>query len=46
MEHEYIVRLVSTGRISVGKAAELLNMSIQEIYRLAEKHGARLGAAP
>jgi len=43
---EYIVRLVETGRISIGRAAELLKSSVQDIHRLAEKHGFRLGALP
>ncbi|MBS3060177.1 MAG: hypothetical protein J4432_01565 [DPANN group archaeon] len=41
---EYILSLTETGRISVGRGAELLKTSVQDIYRLAEKHGVRLGA--
>ena len=41
---EYLLDLVDKGRISVGRAAELLKTSIQDIHRLAEKHGLRLGA--
>ena len=41
---EYILNLVEIGRISIGRAAELLKTSVQDIYRLAEKHGIRLGA--
>ena len=41
---EYILTLVEAGRISIGRAAELLKTSIQDIYRLADKHGVRLGA--
>lgn len=41
---EYVLGLVESGRLSIGKAAELLKTSIQDIHRLAEKHGIRLGA--
>ncbi len=41
---EYVLNLIENGRISVGRAAELLKVTIQDIYRLAEKHGVRLGA--
>ena len=41
---EYILTLVEAGRISVGRAAEMLKVSVQDIYRLAEKHGVQLGA--
>ncbi|MFA4887126.1 MAG: hypothetical protein WC595_02855 [Candidatus Nanoarchaeia archaeon] len=40
---EYILSLIETGRISIGRAAELVKMPIQDIYRLAEKHNVRLG---
>ena len=41
---EYVLGLVESGRISIGRAAELLNVSVQDIHRFAEKHGVRLGA--
>jgi len=41
---EYVLSLVAMGRISIGRAAEMLKISLQDIYRLAEKHGVRLGA--
>ncbi len=41
-EH-YVVRLVSEGRLSIGKATELLNKSYPDIYLLAQKHGLELG---
>lgn len=41
---EYVLNLVEKGQISTGRAAELLKTSIQEIYRIARKHGVRLGA--
>ena len=40
---EYILELVSSGRMSVGRSAELLNTTVYDIYRLAEKHGVELG---
>ena len=42
---EYVLGLVETGRISIGHAAELLKTSIQDMHRLAEKHGVKLGAS-
>src|SRR3989338_7982697 len=41
---EYVLELVSSGRISIGKAAELLKVSVYDIYKLAEKHGVKLGS--
>lgn len=41
---EYVLRMVEAGRISIGKAAELLRTSLQDIHQLAEKHNIRLGA--
>ena len=41
---EYIINLIEKGRISIGKAAELLNLSVQGVYTLAEKHGIRIGS--
>ena len=40
----YVLGLVDSGRISIGKASELLRTSVQDVHRLAEKHGVRLGA--
>lgn len=40
---EYVLEIVSSGRISIGKAAELLKVSVYDIYKLAEKHGMKLG---
>ena len=42
---EYVTQLVSEGRISIGKSAEMLGVSIYDIHRIAEKHGIRLCAA-
>ena len=41
---EYVLGLVEKGRITIGRAAELLKLPIQDIYELARKHGVRLGA--
>lgn len=41
---EYILALVSEGRISIGKAAEILKKNIYDLQRLAKKHGIELGA--
>lgn len=41
---EYLLSLVSEGRLSIGKAAEVLNTSVYELQRIAEKHGIELGS--
>ena len=41
---DYVLELLNKGRISIGKAAELLNKSIYDIYRLAKKRNIELGA--
>ena len=41
---EYILSLIEQGRLSVGRAAEMLKISTLDIYRFAEKHGVRLGS--
>jgi len=41
---EYVLNLVAEGRISTGKAAELLNTTIYDVQRLAQKHGIQIGA--
>src|SRR3989338_5276841 len=41
---EYVLGLIESGRISIGRASELLKTSVQDVQRLAEKHGTRLGA--
>ena len=40
----YALKLVEEGRISGGRAAEILNLSLFDIYRMAEAKGMRLGA--
>lgn len=41
----YVLRLVAEGRVSVGRAAELLDQSIYDVYRLAETYSIELGAS-
>ena len=41
-EH-YVVRLVSEGRISIGRATELLDKWYPEIYEIARKYDLELG---
>ena len=41
---EYLIQLVSDGRISIGKAAELLQKTVYDIQRVAQKHGIEIGA--
>jgi hypothetical protein len=41
---EYVLNLIEAGRITIGKGAELLGLSIHDIHRIAEKHNIRLGA--
>jgi hypothetical protein len=40
---EYAVRLVSDGRLSIGRATELLGLSHFDIYRIAQAKGIELG---
>ena len=40
----YALKLVEEGRISTGHAAELLDMSIYDVYRLAQSRGIEIGA--
>jgi hypothetical protein len=40
----YVLKLVSEGRISATRAADLLGASVFDLYRLAETHGIELGA--
>ena len=41
----YVLKLVSEGRISLSHAAELLEVSVYDLYSLAENHGVELGAS-
>ncbi len=40
---EYLLRLCSQGRISIGKAAEILHKSIYDLQESAKKRGIELG---
>ena len=42
---EYVVKLCSNGRLSVGKAAEILDLSIYDIYRIAKEKKIKLTAS-
>jgi predicted HTH domain antitoxin len=41
---EYVLALISEGRVSVGRGAELLDVSVLDIQRLAQEQGVELGA--
>ncbi len=41
---ECVVKLLAAGRLTVGRAAELLDVSIYDVYQLAREHGVELGA--
>ena len=41
---EYALKLVEEGRLSGGRAADILNVSLFDIYQMAESAGVRLGA--
>ena len=41
---EYVLKLVSEGKLSIGRAAELLDLSVYELQRLARERGVELGA--
>ena len=41
---EYVLQLVSEGKLSMGRAGELLEMSVYDIQRLAEERGIELSA--
>jgi len=41
---DYVLELLSEGRISLSKAAELLDCSALEIHRLAQERGLPLGS--
>lgn len=43
---EYVVTLCARGRLSVGKAAEILDVSIYDVHRIAQEKGIKLTAAP
>ncbi len=41
---EYLLELVAEGRISIGRAAELLHSTVYDLHRMARRHGIELGA--
>ena len=43
---EYVLGLLAEGRISIGKAAELLKTTVYDIHFLARKHRVEIGATP
>lgn len=43
---EYVLKLVAQGRISIGKASELLKKTVYDLQRMAQRHGIELGATP
>lgn len=40
---EYLLTLVSQGRMSLGRVADLLKKSIYDLHRTAQRHGIVLG---
>lgn len=43
---EYVLRLCSQGRLSIGKAAEILHRSIYDLQESARQKGIELGITP
>ena len=41
----YVLKLVAEGRISVGRAAELLDQTVYDVHHLAGTYGIELGAS-
>lgn len=41
---ECVLELLSAGQLTVGRAAELLELSVYDVHRLAREHGVELGA--
>jgi hypothetical protein len=41
----YVLKLVSDGRISMSRGAELLAVSMYDLYNLAERHAIEIGAS-
>lgn len=41
---DYVINLVSKGRLSIGKAAEILDLSIYDIHEIAKSKGIKLSA--
>ena len=43
---DYILNLIERGRLSIGKAAEILDVSIYDIHEMAKSKGIKLSASP
>ena len=41
---QYVLKLIAEGRISIGRAAELLELTVYDLQHLAEAQGIELGA--
>ena len=41
---QYVLRLVSEGRVSVGRASELLDLTVYDLLHMAQIEGIELGA--
>lgn len=41
---QYVLELISEGRLTVSRGAEILDESVHEIYRLAQKRNIEIGA--
>lgn len=41
---QYVLEMISEGQLSVSRGAEILDESVHEIYRLAQKRGVEIGA--
>ena len=41
---DYVIDLISRGRLSIGKAAEILDLSIYDIQEIAKSKGLKLSA--
>ena len=41
---QYVLKLVAEGRITIGRAAELLELTVYDLHHLAETQGIELGA--
>ena len=41
---DYVMELISKGKLSVGKAAEILDLSIYDIHEIAQSRGLKLSA--
>jgi len=42
---DYVIRLCSRGRLSVGKAAEILDLSVHDVHKIAKEKRIKLTAS-